>query len=352
MRVLRELDDSFDLAALASGDFVFERTLDTATERGSFERETGRFRATMATDGEATDGHILSVAGGNIPKRMPMLLSHDNHPTAIMGSFVEPSKEEHAIRGVGVMNLTDDGTSLADLRIGISTLVESGDLGGVSIRWDGTEAIARTALPKAHPAFVTPEDPDSRKRYGLFFKRWNARECSLVALGADPKALIGRADSCRTPEAREFLRAMAGVADELAIPDLLLRIRGDVERATQLGYTPEQLATSLIEIASPDAVAHIATTLREAGRDETLALIADARRVCEETQHLINDHVVLLGERELPAPPPAIVPEERPPAPSGPARVADLSASELFQGIANATGKAVADAMKRATGRL
>lgn len=355
MQLLRELGEDFDLKELAGGDCVFERTIDTGTERGSFERESGRFRATLATDGESSDGHILSMAGASVPKRMPMLLSHENDPTAIMGSFVEPVKSDHAIKGVGVVNLTDDGTALADKRLGISTLIESGDLTGVSIRWDPVEAIARTALPKTHPAFVDAENPSASKRWGLFFKRWTAREASLVALGADPQALIGRADACKTPEARAYFRLLAGASPELAplaLADLLTRIRSDVEQATALGLTTTQLATHLIEIASPEAVAHIAATLRDAGRDETLALIADARRVCEETQHIISDHLVLIGERELPAPHPAIEPEVRPPAPPAPARVADLSAAELFEGIANATGKAVAIAVKRATGRI
>lgn len=52
----------------------YRRTM--SVERNSMDLETGKFPALLFTDGEASDGHILNIAGGEIPARMPMFLDH------------------------------------------------------------------------------------------------------------------------------------------------------------------------------------------------------------------------------------------------------------------------------------
>ena len=53
---------------------------------------TGVFPMTLATEGESSDGHILSIKGGQIPERMPMLSAHWNEPTTQLGSINQPEK--------------------------------------------------------------------------------------------------------------------------------------------------------------------------------------------------------------------------------------------------------------------
>ena len=61
----------------------------TRTARIESVDENGVFRATLATEGEASDGDILSIKGGKIPKRMPMLNGHYNSATEQLGSITD-----------------------------------------------------------------------------------------------------------------------------------------------------------------------------------------------------------------------------------------------------------------------
>lgn len=187
--------------------------------------ESGFFMMTLATEGEASDGDILSIAGGQVPERMPLLLSHFNDPTAKAGSVTDPAKElKHVpprLRSRGQIELDGVG-ALKDVRRDVAFMVNKHG-GAVSIRWDevdgGDPPIRRVNLASDHPYFVDGENEKSwRKRNGYFWPSWQALEGSIVALGADPDATIGgrlcaaRAEET-TGEVSTFWRSMAAAAE-------------------------------------------------------------------------------------------------------------------------------------------
>jgi hypothetical protein len=89
-------------------------------------------------------------------------------------------------------------------------LVQAGDLDAMSLRWSATRRpVPRTSLKSSHPAFVDDKDDDSAKRWGLFFSHSLAKEGSLVGLGADPKALVGRADLATSDGEKAFFTFLA-----------------------------------------------------------------------------------------------------------------------------------------------
>ena len=177
---------------------------------------------TLATEGEASDGDILSMEGGQIPERMPLLLSHYNDPTAIAGSVTNPSKElKHSpprLRATGQIELDGPEGPLRAIRRDVAHMINTHG-GAVSIRWDevdgGDPPVRRVNLPSDHPYFVDSETERSwRKREGYFWPSWKGLEGSIVALGADGDATIGgrlyaqRADETEG-EVSKFWRAMA-----------------------------------------------------------------------------------------------------------------------------------------------
>lgn len=174
---------------------------------------TGVFPMTLATEGEASDGHILSIKGGQIPKRMPLLSAHWNEPTSQLGSINEPEKRLEdsppRLRAVGHIEMSGEGTS-AEIRRDLAHMIDKGHVTGVSIRWDEVpgKTIRRVNLPSDHPHFVDSEKANGPERWGVFFEQWRALEGSVVPIGADPKALIGRANDT-TGEVQAFWRSMA-----------------------------------------------------------------------------------------------------------------------------------------------
>jgi hypothetical protein len=205
----------------------------------------GRFEMTLVTEGEASDGDILSIAGGQIPKRMPMLISHFNDPTATAGSVTEAKKmlgdTPPRLRAVGTIELGGEG-ALAEVRRDIAYMIGKGHVQGVSVRWeevDGKPPLRRVNLPSDHPYFVNPEtEKNWRKRNGFFWSHWRAMEGSIVALGADPKALIGRSAET-VGEVSTFWRAMAGDAEaefkDARLSGMLSALRVDALRCREAG---------------------------------------------------------------------------------------------------------------------
>ncbi len=179
--------------------------------------ETGAFSMTLATEGEASDGHILSIKGGQIPERMPMLLSHWNDPTAAVGSVVDPKKHTKdsppRLTATGQIEMGGEGMP-AEVRRDVALMIDKGHINAVSIRWDEIpgKSIRRINLPSNHKYFVDAAEEKGPARWGMFFEEWRAMEGSIVALGADPGALIGRAKET-TGEVAAFWRAMAGEAE-------------------------------------------------------------------------------------------------------------------------------------------
>jgi hypothetical protein len=159
----------------------------------SINLETGEFPMVLATEGEASDGHILSIRGGSFPDSLPLQLSHANDPQATLGSirgFEKQLKENPArVTAMGQIELT--GPS-AEARRDLAHMISKGHVNRVSIRWDGTKATPRRALPREHPAYVAEDEPSFIKRSGVFFEEWRALEGSVVAVPADSEAVIGR----------------------------------------------------------------------------------------------------------------------------------------------------------------
>ena len=164
------------------------------TRADEIDLKTGEFPMVLATEGEATDGHILSIRGGVLPESLPLQLSHVNDPGFTLGSIRGFEKDTRAtparLRAVGQIEL--EGPN-ADARKDLAFMVSKGHVNRVSIRWDGIKATQRVDLDKDHPAYVSKDDPDWRKRSGMFFEEWRALEGSLVAVPADAEAVIGRA---------------------------------------------------------------------------------------------------------------------------------------------------------------
>jgi hypothetical protein len=213
----------------------FRRTLEI--ERAAVNAETGEFPATLFTDGEASDGHILNVAGGSSPARIPLFANHYADPTFTLGSLRAPVKDEHRIRYTGQIELGAPDGAMTDVRRDVLFMIGAGHLNALSGRWDAEpkDVVYRTELPKTHPAYVDPSvEVNPRKKYGLYFKKWRALEGSIVGLGADPKALIGRALEAATPDAaRLFWRDFAQVAE--ATPASALEERfGELRLAVQV----------------------------------------------------------------------------------------------------------------------
>jgi hypothetical protein len=189
---------------------------------GEIDTATGVFPATLATEGEASDGHILAIKGGRIPARMPLLPSHWNDPQAVLGSLTNPTKalgeKPPVLRMDGQIETDGKGVPL-ELRQDLLHMIAKGHVTGMSIRWDevpGKPPVRRVNLPSDHPHFVDAEtEKDMAKRYGYYFEHWQALEGSIVALGADKQALIGRADETSGPVST-FWRSMAEDTEEPA----------------------------------------------------------------------------------------------------------------------------------------
>ena len=199
-------------------DGVYERTATHSIER-SADSPSGVFDSVLATSGEASDGHVLSIEGLVIEERMPLLFGHRSEAMVpVLGSITSPRKTtENGIEILRTTNTinTDGEGPMADIRRGMAQLVDDGDLRAMSVRWAGRKAIPRTALSKDHSAFIDADTSfDDPRRFGMFFEKSDALEGSVVAIGADPKALIGRSDSARSDGATVFFRYLARLVEE------------------------------------------------------------------------------------------------------------------------------------------
>lgn len=177
-----------------------------ATKGGSIlDWDSGRFGMILATEGEANDGHILSVKGAQLPERMPLLVQHTPTPMLpALGSVIEMKAARKKVAAVGLVELqgasdagarADEGVAIPDallpIRNGYAHMIAAGHLDAVSVRWEGT-GVPRASLKPTHPAYIDTSDSDLayEKRYGLFFSEWFPREGSVVAVGSDPLAII------------------------------------------------------------------------------------------------------------------------------------------------------------------
>jgi hypothetical protein len=184
--------------------------------------ELGIVSGILATDGEASDGHVLSIKGGVAEPGVPLLFGHDAFSgRANLGSWTQFRKTEHELRGQAQIELGGIGAQ-ADWRADLAHMIAQDHVNALSVRWDPIETpVRRINLPSDHPAFVDPEAMNHPGRWGMFFKSWRVLEGSVVTLGADPAALIGRLAAARGADRELWRGAIADYfADGAAAPEL------------------------------------------------------------------------------------------------------------------------------------
>lgn len=169
--------------------------------------DTGEFDMVMASEGEASDGHIISIRGLEAPQSIPLQLDHARGAVANLGTVTNMRRDTidglPVMRGVGQIRMSGDGEALAARR-DLVDAIATGHVRGVSLTWESTKARERRDLPTNHPAHVKRNEKDPRKRFGLYFDQATPIEQSIVGIPADREALIGRSESAEDA----FSRAM------------------------------------------------------------------------------------------------------------------------------------------------
>jgi hypothetical protein len=177
--------------------------------------KTGEFEMVMASEGEASDGHVIRIAGVEHGETLPLQLDHSRSAADNLGtvSNIRKGKREGVpvLLGVGQIRITGEGDGLA-ARLDLVDAISRGHITGSSMTWsaDSQHVKERASLPKGHPARVDPLDPNLRRRFGLFFEKSQAIEQSIVAIPADRSALIGRADAATDAPVRALWQVLAG----------------------------------------------------------------------------------------------------------------------------------------------
>jgi len=200
--------------------------------------ELGIVAGILATDGEASDGHILSMQGAQAEPGAPLLFGHDAFSgTANLGSWTRFRPSEHELRGEAQIEMAGIGAQ-ADWRADLAHMIAQGHVSALSVRWEPLKPpVRRINLASDHPAYVDAEKAhgDDPRRWGYYFDAWRVLEGSVVTIGADPAALIGRiaqargadrdlwrgaladyfAQGAAAPELREAYTALAGSVEAL-----------------------------------------------------------------------------------------------------------------------------------------
>lgn len=338
-----------------SAPMIVSRRLDDELERGALNLETGEFQMTLATDGEASDGHILNIDGAITQPRMPLLFNHSStEAIPVLGSVVETRKEGGKLRATGRFNLSGED-QLADLRRGIAQLVSDGDLRAVSVRWEGTKSVRRTALPESHPHYVKP-GTGGAKEWGHYFEKWRVLEGSVVSIGADPKALIGRAQSEIVRAAlRSVLSDPQGASDEAAAR---LQVLADcIREAREAGMSDADLANAVSGQLSGDLVTYefgggrvlLPRPAWDALRGESLEDLRLALSLRKQAEDELREEPedtareVPVTTREEPR-----EPERKPVVRT----VADMPSADFLAALQHGLAIAVESAVRKATGRL
>lgn len=194
----------------------YERTAMHAIDR-SDDTPLGVVSGLLASDGEASDGHILNIRGGEIPESAPMLFGHDDFSgTRNLGSWTEFEVSgdggelgSNQLRVRGQIELEGE---MSAWRRDTAHMVSRRHINALSVRWDTVgDPISRSNLPSDHPAFVDAKKATGRQRFGMYFEKWRLLEGSVVTLGADPAALIGRMQESQG-EVRQFWRSAINYA--------------------------------------------------------------------------------------------------------------------------------------------
>ncbi len=182
-----------------------------ATLDARIDTDTGEFDMVMASEGEASDGHIVSMRGLETPDELPLQLDHQRSALGNVGNVSKIRKDAvggiPVTRGVGRIRLTGEGEAL-EARRDLVDAISRGDICGVSLTWDSIRHIERRELPRKHPAHVSRTEKDPRRRYGIYFETSRAIEQSIVAIPADREALIGRSEAAENAVSREMWHSL------------------------------------------------------------------------------------------------------------------------------------------------
>ena len=246
-------------------------------DRGVINMETGEFPATLFTDGEASDGHILDIAGAEIPERMPMFVNHDADPTMQLGSIIKATRTAHAIKVVGHIEMEGD-SALGDIRRDVALMMSRGHVSQMSGKWDADQGATkrRSDLPREHFAYA--------KAGGMYFGRWAAMEGSIVGLGADPKAVVGRASDVELPEhVRAFWRAFHAEQENTGLDASLAEAMARLHESGELVALLPQSLIEQLRAPAPETVATMPaiaapTRVEVAASSEIKAMLDDAYR--------------------------------------------------------------------------
>ena len=222
--------------------------------------DAGTFSMTLVTEGETADGHIVSIEGASLPPAIPLLVSHINDPKQAVGSIVRMRKHLNEspprISAVGEVELEGEGTA-AEIRRDLMHMISKGHIHAVSMSGAAERGgvIPRADLSREHPYHVdlSREPFASPRRRGFYFKNWKASEGSIVAVGADPRALIGRADATQG-DVSSFWRSFAEhtEAPKIELPEpppeaMLAAFAAQVREFTEKGIPLEKLERILSE---------------------------------------------------------------------------------------------------------
>jgi hypothetical protein len=214
-------------------------------QRGVIDLESGRFPVTLFTNGEASDGHIIDVRGLQVPDRVPMFFNHDADPTRRAGGLVDPKKVgkstqlgRASLKMVAVLDVAGDSAA-ADIRRDVAQGISVGDITAMSGRWDPVgDPTPRAALPKSHYAFSNVSGGFSTP---MFFPEATVLEGSIVGVGADAAALIGRAmDAGRPQHVRDFYAELTAGETDPEVLSLTCRVE-ELEAALQVEHERSQI---------------------------------------------------------------------------------------------------------------
>ena len=370
----------------------FERCLTNAVIRegeGS-DSKPGTFPAVLATNGEASDGHILHIKGNKTPARMPLLFGHRSEAmTPSLGSVTKPVKGKSAdtkldvLRTTQVVNMEGDG-QMADIRRNIALLVDNGDLNGMSVRWVPDEVVRRIDLPRGYYAFIDPatESRDSERYWGYFHKRSHNQEGSIVAVGADPGALVGRAQELKGGASAVFFRALAHSVETGERIDGMGKLSTAFNAYNEAiagmrtaGVSPDDLALMVGLEAKPEDLAPYSFVDAGGNPQSTMLLRSALESLRSESSEAFAAAISLVSEkREAEAisksADDALTPEEfdvkhhrvYPKKKEEPKKevpytvtkrtISELDPAELFSLVGDAIGDRVRDAVAQATGKV
>lgn len=204
-----------------------ERTI--ALKRGRINLNTGEFPLVSATNGEASDGHILDVYGMEVDARVTLYSNHDADPLKRLGGAIHGTplvsgkrKEigDAKIRQTGIIDMEGD-SERAEIRRDVAQGISVGDITKMSVSWSDSKTdppIMRAALPKNHWAFS--EAGSQGFNPPMFFPGSIMDEVSLVGRNADKLAMVGRAnDTGRPDHVRAFYRMLVRGVDPWEKPE-------------------------------------------------------------------------------------------------------------------------------------